>query len=102
MALPPFAVLREPVATAPGPHYARPMAEIDVREAGAVLAELVDRARAGEDIVIARDGKRLVRLVPVAAITSLAEIHGALRGRVHLADDFDDLPNDIAQAFDAR
>jgi hypothetical protein len=26
----------------------------------------------------------------------------ALRGRIHIADDFDELPDDIAEAFGAR
>jgi hypothetical protein len=29
-------------------------------------------------------------------------VHGALRGRVHFAEDFDELPDDIAEAFGAR
>jgi prevent-host-death family protein len=38
---------------------------INVAEAKAKLSELLDRAVAGEDIVIARAGKPLARLVPV-------------------------------------
>jgi len=40
--------------------------------------------------------------VPVAQASSLAAIHGALRGRVHFAEDFDELPDDIADGFGAR
>jgi len=29
-------------------------------------------------------------------------VHGALRGRIHIAEDFDELPDDIAEAFGAR
>lgn len=42
-------------------------AQINVAEAKAKLSELLDRALAGEDVVIARAGKPIVRLVPVAA-----------------------------------
>ena len=72
-----------------------------MHEAKTKLSQLVERAEAGEEIVIARNGTPVARLVPVAAASSLAAVHGALRGRVHLADDFDVLPDDIAEAFGA-
>jgi prevent-host-death family protein len=40
-------------------------AQINIAEAKAKLSSLLDRALAGEDIVIARSGKPLARLVPV-------------------------------------
>lgn len=73
-----------------------------MHEAKTKLSQLVARAEAGEEIVIARRGKPVARLVPVTATNSLAAVHGALRGRVILADDFDELPDDIADAFGAR
>ena len=41
--------------------------QINIAEAKAKLSSLLDRALAGEEIVIARAGKPLARLVPVAA-----------------------------------
>jgi prevent-host-death family protein len=78
------------------------MTQVGMHEAKTKLSKLVKRAEAGEDIVIARNGKPVARLVPVAGTNSLAALHGALRGRIHLADDFDELPDDIADAFGAR
>jgi len=78
------------------------MAQVGMHEAKTKLSQLVERAEAGEDIVIARNGTPVARLVPVASTSSLAAVHGALRGQVHLADDFDELPDDIAEAFGAR
>jgi hypothetical protein len=44
-----------------------------------------------------------VRLVPVVEEPrSLASVRGAWRGRVHMTDDFDEFPEDIAEAFGAR
>ena len=40
--------------------------QINIAEAKAKLSSLLDRALAGEEIVIARAGKPLARLVPVA------------------------------------
>jgi prevent-host-death family protein len=78
------------------------MAQIGMHEAKTKLSQLVERAEAGEDIVISRNGKPVARLIPVRSTNSLADIHGALRGEVQLADDFDELPDDIAEAFGVR
>ena len=78
------------------------MTQIGMHEAKTRLSQLVERAEAGEEIVIARNGKPVARLVPVAGTTSLAAVFGALRGRITFADDFDALPDDIADAFGAR
>lgn len=40
--------------------------QLNVAEAKARLSELVSAAEAGEEVVIARSGKPIVRLVPVA------------------------------------
>lgn len=77
------------------------MAQIGMHEAKTTLSKLVERAEAGEDIVIARNGKPVARLVAVSHESSLASVHGALRGRVSMSEDFDALPDDIAEAFGA-
>ena len=43
--------------------------QINIAEAKAKLSELIDRALTGEEIVIARAGKPLARLVPVEEMT---------------------------------
>ena len=78
------------------------MAQFGMHEAKTNLSQLVERATAGEDIVIARNGKPVARLVPVKRANSLASVRGMWRGRVHIADNFDELPDDIAEAFGVR
>jgi prevent-host-death family protein len=79
------------------------MARIGMHEAKTQLSRLVQRAEAGEDIVIQRNGKPVARLVPIAEEPrSLAAIRGAWRGRVRMSEDFDELPEDIARAFGAE
>ena len=79
------------------------MARVGMHDAKTHLSRLVERAEAGEDIVIQRNGKPVVRLVPVVEqLRSLASVRGAWRGRVRTAEDFDELPEDIAERFGAR
>jgi prevent-host-death family protein len=58
-----------------------------MHEAKTDLSRLVERALAGEDVVIARAGVPVVRLVPVAR--SGTRKLGQWAGQVHMADDFD-------------
>ena len=78
------------------------MPQIGMHEAKTTLSQLVERAVSGEDIVIARNGTPVVRLVPVVRVSSLGTVRGAWRNQVEIADDFDDLPDDIADAFGGR
>jgi prevent-host-death family protein len=66
------------------------------------LSELVDRAAAGEEIVIAKNGKPLARLGPLPA-ENPNRSPGGWEGVVWIADDFDDpLPPDIQRAFEGQ
>ena len=66
------------------------------------LSELVDRAAAGEEIVIAKAGKPRARLVPLRARRARRE-PGGWEGRLWVAKDFDaPLPADILSAFLGR
>ncbi len=74
-----------------------------MHEAKTHLSRLVERAEAGEDVVIQRNGKPVARLVPIdEEPRSLASVRGVWRGKVRIAEDFDELPVDIADAFGAR
>ena len=65
-----------------------------VAEAKAQFSSLVRRAVAGEDIVIARDGKPLVKLVSLTQ-PQQARKPGSARGRIRMAPDFDQTPVDF-------
>jgi prevent-host-death family protein len=78
------------------------MAQVGMHEAKTTLSQLVERAEAGEEIIIARRGKPVARLVPISGTNSLARVAGALRGQIRIAADFDELPDDIVDAFGAR
>jgi prevent-host-death family protein len=78
------------------------MAQVGMHEAKTTLSKLVERAAAGEEIVIARHGRPAARLVPVASPAALGAVRGVWRGRVRIADDVDELPDDLAAALGAR
>ena len=69
-----------------------------ISEAKAQLSALLERVQAGEEVIIAKAGKPVARLLPYTEHRRPRQ-PGALRGRIRIADDFDDLPDDIARAF---
>jgi prevent-host-death family protein len=66
----------------------------NVAEAKAQFSGLVRRAVAGEEIVISKDHKPLVKLVPLRE-PGKARKPGSATGRVRLAPDFDQTPPDF-------
>ena len=72
---------------------------MNLYEAKTNLSELVERAAAGEEIVIAKAGKPRARLVPIPE-TVPERRPGRARGKIRIADDFDaPLPDEVAKAF---
>ncbi len=71
---------------------------VNVYEAKTHLSQLLDRAAAGEEIVIARAGRPIARLVALAQPPG-RRVPGGWRGKVSLSPDFDALPDEIAAAF---
>jgi len=70
-------------------------------EAKLNLSRLVDRAAAGEEIVIAKNGKPMVKLVALPAKPK--RVPGGWEGKVWIADNFDDpLPDDLLDLFEGR
>ena len=71
---------------------------INIHDAKAQLSSLIARAEAGEEIIIARANKPVVRLVPVVPTSNQRQL-GEAKGLVHIAADFDDLPDDLMTHF---
>ena len=68
----------------------------NIHRAKTTLSQLIERALAGEDVVIAKAGKPVVRLTPVgeAAAIDRAAIFGSMRGKMRLAPDWEQSPFD--------
>jgi prevent-host-death family protein len=74
------------------------MGIVNIGEAKAHLSELIDRAVAGEEIVITRHRKPVVQMVAYQA-DAPTRIPGSWKGKVKMSRDFDKLPESIAAAF---
>ena len=72
---------------------------VNIHEAKTHLSRLVDRAGEGGDVVIARAGRPLVRMVPYVAPVE-PRVPGAMAGRIEVADDFDETPTWLVDAFE--
>ena len=72
--------------------------QVNIHKAKTHLSELIARAEAGEEIVIARANVPVVKLVPVVAPKTSRRL-GEAKGLVELAPDFDELPEDFMAHF---
>lgn len=70
-------------------------------EAKTHLSELVERAARGEEVIIAKNGVPMVRLVRIEKPKRPGP--GGWEGRGWIADDFDDpLPDELLDAFEGK
>ena len=67
-------------------------------QAKANLSRLIERALSGEEVVLAKAGKPLVRLVPFEEAAAPLKT-GLLSGKVHIAKDFDAVSPEIDEMF---
>jgi len=74
--------------------------EVNVHEAKTHLSRLLDRAMSGEEVVIMRSGRPLVRLTPVATAPFRRKL-GTAKGDFVLPVDFDEpLPDEVVTEFE--
>jgi antitoxin (DNA-binding transcriptional repressor) of toxin-antitoxin stability system len=70
-----------------------------MHEAKTRLSQLVSLAEGGEEVIIQRSGRPVAQLVAVQRRRPVGEAFGALRGEIELAEDFDELPAELAEHF---
>jgi len=70
----------------------------NISEAKAQLSALVEKVMAGQEVIIGKAGKPVAKLVRYEQNEKPRQ-PGALKGKIKIADDFDELPSDIADAF---
>lgn len=70
----------------------------NISEAKAQLSALIKKVMAGEEVIIGKAGKPVARLVKYENNRQTRR-PGSLSGKIKIADDFDELPDDLAKAF---
>jgi prevent-host-death family protein len=66
----------------------------NVAQAKAQFSDLVRRALAGEEVIIAKDNKPLLKLVPLEAARQPRK-PGSAKGKIRMSADFDQTPPDF-------
>jgi prevent-host-death family protein len=75
---------------------------VNIHAAKTQLSKLLDAAAAGEEVIIAKAGKPVAKLVPIDAAAPPRRL-GILDGKIHVPDDFDNpLPDEIIAEFEGR
>lgn len=73
--------------------------QVNIHDAKTHFSKLINQALTGEDVVIARDGKPIVRLVPYTPETKTRR-GGQFKGLIEISEDFDDpLPDELLKKF---
>ena len=76
--------------------------QVNIHQAKTDLSKLVARVEAGEEVVIARAGKPVVKLVPLAPAQGRRRL-GLLDGKFVIPEDFDrPLPEAVLRLFEGR
>ena len=78
------------------------METVNIYDAKTRLSQLVDTAAGGQDVVVARNGKPLVRITRLQAAKPAITL-GLLKGRLVVPEDFDALlPAEVLAGFEGR
>jgi prevent-host-death family protein len=78
------------------------MEAVNIYDAKTRFSQLVDKAAAGEDVIVSRNGKPLVRITRLDDARRRIQF-GVLEGKVIIAPDFDSpLPDEVLAGFEGR
>ena len=72
----------------------------NISEAKATLSKLIEQVLNGQEVIIGKAGKPVAKIVPYTQDTSPRKLGaGQWQGKIWMADDFDDLPDDVLSLF---
>ena len=73
--------------------------QVNIYEAKSKFSKLISQAIAGEEIIIAKSGKPVAKIVPIEKSPQDRK-PGSAKGKIIIAEDFDaPLPDDILKEF---
>ncbi len=72
---------------------------VNVYEAKTRLSELLNAVEKGEDVVIARAGRPVARLIGIEIRTGIRPGYGACKGKMWIGPDFDDSTPELEAEF---
>lgn len=72
------------------------MQQVNLKEASTQLAELIEAAASGEEVVITRSDGSSFKLVPIRAVGASPKF-GSAKGLVRMSDDFDEPLEDFEE-----
>jgi prevent-host-death family protein len=73
----------------------------NISQAKAELSALIEGVQNGEEVILAKAGKPVARLVPYKG-PSRPRKPGVMRGEIWISPDFDILPDDMAESFGVK
>jgi prevent-host-death family protein len=73
--------------------------QVNIYEAKSKLSKLINRVIAGEEVIVAKSGKPVAKIVPLDKPIQDRK-PGSAKGKIIISDDFDaPLPDDILKEF---
>ncbi len=77
------------------------MEQVNIYEAKTHFSKYIEKAESGQDVIIARGGKKVVRLTAITPERPQIR-YGLLAGKIHVPDDFDQpLPDAALNEFES-
>lgn len=75
---------------------------VNIHEAKTHFSKLVDSVMRGDEVIIARAGKPVIKLVPITPV-KIKRMPGVLKGKITISEDFNaPLPNDVLDQFEGN
>ncbi len=74
---------------------------VSIAQAKAKFSQIIRKAESGESVTITRHGEPVVILHPVQHSPTVLKF-GAMKGKIDIADDFDELPSEFMFAFQSK
>lgn len=68
------------------------MYTVGIHEAKTHLSKLIERVLEGQEVIISRSGEPVAKLLPIDKKPLKKRVPGMDKGKVWIADDFDEIP----------